>query len=349
MTNALPAGERRSPYSISLRLVPIHLCVFILLGMAGCQGITEYDGLWSHRVDVLSLPEMEPLGHVEGIEDGVDLLPVGGPAFLVSGLGGEVYYCSAAELQVIDTWELSDPASGGCGQMMMHPWGQDFYVVTGNGRITQASLSGGGTVDQLEVATSPSSMSLSVEPEYMFVSDAATGWLYEVWCPANEPRRSTECAQGAVAMAPLNLDPGYMIMACPDSRGTIYWMNLDFFYPVSHRLGAPCSDLAVTGDSTYAIAHPRWGWSRGIVTLARNVELNLQSDTLEPGGHPHRLCCDRESAMLYIGSRLEGGSTLISAYSLWESEIVAETEVSGFLQEMALSSEGQRLLLLMYE
>src|SRR6056297_2457809 len=97
--------------------LPVVFAALSVLLAAGCSSISEYDTLWSWRAEVLSLPELSPLGSVDGLEDGVAVLPLSGGIFLVSSLEGDVFRCSAGERAVLDSSQLSGALSGGCGEM----------------------------------------------------------------------------------------------------------------------------------------------------------------------------------------------------------------------------------------
>ena len=323
------------------------LCLMCLL--AGCLGIEEYETLWDYRAEVLSLPGLHSMGSISGIEEGSALLALKGTALLVSSREGTVYRAGTESMEILNEWTVGDPTVGDYGQMLRRPWVPRFYLVSGRSGLTEASTTEGTVLEQFEVGDSPLAICHSLDSAYMFVSDGSTGEIFEIFCAENAVRRSLECEHAPVAMAPFFADPGYILMACADSRGTLYFLNMDYFYPIPWESGSPCSDVVVISDTLYALAQPDWAGGSGRLLVCSGAEIGIEQTRVSIEGHPFRLCADPDGSLLYCGSRRGNGTTLISVYSVDSSRVISERVLDGFLQDMAISRDRQRLMVLLFE
>jgi len=331
----------RKPHVLAAAL----LCWLLL----GCTGITEYEGLWSWRAEVLSLPGLAPAGSVSGFSDGVAVLALDESVFLVSSLEGLVHRCSAGQAEVMDSWQLSDAVSGGCRGMVASPCSSSFYVIASTEWVYEVDSFSGEVLDEIQRQDAPAALGGGLDEERIYFSDGPTGWVYELYCPNNYAERAVQCGVSPGVLKPLDLGPGYILLGCPDSRGTVYFLRLDTFETVKWESGSACADLAEMNDSTWAIARPEWSQPGGSVLVCRGAEYAISTTELELGGRPQRVCWDEYSDLLYVGSRTEDGNTLISAWSPEGSKVVAEVELDGFLQDMALTPGESRLIVLLYE
>ncbi len=314
-----------------------------------CADITEYDALWVWRAEVLSLPDLAPLGTIPGLEGGRQVLSLGESVFLVSSLEGVVYRCSAAEQAVMDTWRLSDALSGGCGDMVASPCSTTFYVIASFESLYEVDALEGSILASLSPADFPVALGDGLNGEHIYAADGPTGWVYEMYCPGNYAERAVQCDRSPAVLEPLSEGPGYILLGCSDTRGSVCFLRLDTFETVKWESGSACADLAQMNDSTWAIARPEWSGDQGSVLVCRGVEYGISTTELELGGRPQRVCWDEYRDLLYVGSRTDGGSTLISAWSPDSSRVVAEVELDGILQDMAVTPGESRLIVLLYE
>jgi hypothetical protein len=324
------------------------ICLALSL-LAGCSSIAEYDSLWSWRAEVVSLPDLSPLGSVAGLEEGVAVLPIPGGIFLVSSLEGGVYRCSAGEMAVLDTWQLSDAPSGGCRGMAASPCSASFYLIASTEWVYEVDSFQGSILQQVMQTDAPSGLGDGLDDEHIYLADGASGWVYEIFCPDNYAERAVQCDVSPDVLEPLDVGPGYILLGCSDSRGTVYFLRLDSFETVRWETGAACSDLAAMGDSTWAAARPQWSGAAGSVLVCDGVEYGISARELSLGGHPQRVCWGEDDSLLYVGARTADGSTLVSAWSPESSKVVAEVELDGFLRDMAMTPGGGRLIVLLYE
>ncbi|MFO7950309.1 MAG: hypothetical protein R6U36_08065 [Candidatus Fermentibacteraceae bacterium] len=333
---------------LTARLLGI-LAAVLAATLAGCMDITEYGALWSWRVEVLAIPDLSVLGAVSGVEGGQEVLPLGEAVFLVSSLEGVVYRCSAGEMAVMDTWRLSDALSGGCSDMVASPCTTSFYVIASSEMMYEVDALDGSILASVSPADIPTVLGAGLDGEHIYISDGPTGWVYELFCPGNYAERAVQCERSPVLMEPLDLGPGYILLVCPDSRGTVYFLNLDSFQTVKWESGSSCTGAAEMNDSMWAMARPEWTQSSGSVLLCRGVDYSIDSREIPFDSRPQRVCWEEYSDLLYVGSRTDDGNTLISAWSPESSQVTAEVKLDGFLQDMAVTPGESRLIVLLYE
>ncbi|MBD3277147.1 MAG: hypothetical protein GF388_02510, partial [Candidatus Aegiribacteria sp.] len=174
--------------------------VFLLLLIAACTDLTEYDDTFSAGVQAFSIPNLEPMGTVQGISSARSLC-VTSSNLLVATTQGYVESYDPASLERTGSIPVGNPSPSGYFCMDYSDYENSVYLIGAFGQIIEMNPSLLTITDVFSVCESPVSMEFMQEEPFFYVADFGSSRILELRAETNGLCRIRTLPTSPVCMA----------------------------------------------------------------------------------------------------------------------------------------------------
>ncbi len=191
----------------------------LLVVIAGCTNLTEYDMAYNAGLYVISAEDFTVTETIPGIEGARSLLLYPGNVFVVS-TEGVIYRYDAETLELVDQNQIGSPSAAGYSDAVFCTVKNTAYIIGSYGDILELSMPECAVVDQFSVCQSPVMLALGVGSSYLFVADGPSNRVYQVKINGNKTGDNVHLYYPIRCVAPFQ-NPDSMIVSTTEDVNLI--------------------------------------------------------------------------------------------------------------------------------
>ena len=324
--------------------------VGLLLLIAGCHGLTEYEGTLHAGVVFVRADDLTIDRVMEGFGDCRALLPLDESTLYVMGYQGTLFRVDTDSMRVdtmLAIW--SGPALGPVAMISPYP-NEDIYIIGSGDGVTEVSVEENSIEDIFHPGPSPACFVCShrtVEPSF-YVGDSQDGLLREVDATYNAVIRWADTGYSPYA---LGLDvTGEFLMVSDFREGVLRVMNVGLDPIHAGQTAAPGGVIdieAPAGCEGLYMAEPCWESSSGNLLYATmSVPGGLSVSGTGMPGHPVGLSSSTDGAFLYVLSNTGSGTGLLTVMDVQTGAVAGTLVLDGYPWDVAAHGDGEYVLVL---
>jgi hypothetical protein len=223
----------------------------LLVVIAGCTNLTEYDMTYNAGLYVISAEDFTVTETVPGIEGARSLLLYPGNVFVVS-TEGIIYRYDAETLELVDQNQIGSPSAAGYSDAILCTLKNTAYIIGSYGEILELSLPECTVVDQFSACLSPVQLALGAGSSYLFVADGPSNRVFQVKINGNKTGDNVNLFSSIRCMAPFQ-NPDSMLVSTAEGLYLVSVLNTTNLRSVRLEGIQPFALLAAVPDDTVFI------------------------------------------------------------------------------------------------
>ncbi|MCD6588130.1 MAG: hypothetical protein J7K88_06230 [Candidatus Fermentibacteraceae bacterium] len=223
----------------------------LLVVIAGCTNLTEYDMAYMAGLYVISAGDFTVIETIPDIEGARILLLYPGNIFVVS-TEGVIYRYDSETMELVDQNQIGSPSAAGYSDAVFCTVKNTAYIIGSYGEILELSLPECVLVDQFSVCQSPVMLALGAGASYLFVADGPSNRVYQVKVNGNKTGDNVSIYYTIRCMAPFQ-NPDSMLVSTVEDLNLVSVLSATNLRSVLLAGGRPFSALVAVPDDTVFI------------------------------------------------------------------------------------------------